>query len=201
MHFAYWGKVVLFFQSDKCCCLVSVSQPSQGPCGVQGHLGWASNSHPTPTDAPGRQQGAVCVLKSPLFTWEPQVEFQLPAAVAQPSPWELTVDREICPLPAHSECVQGGGSSPHGFFLCLGHLLGGPGPCLPSGWPVLLPVPSRVLWLRAGGPRPCGRVHRVHAGFLCLLLQNLDRGLGFLCQGREYNHRRLDTSLSLAEGS
>lgn len=119
MHFAYWGKVVLFFQSDKCCCLVSVSQPSQGPCGVQGHLGWASNSHPTPTDAPGRQQGAVCVLKSPLFTWEPQVEFQLPAAVAQPSPWELTVDREICPLPAHSECVQGGGSSPHGFFFLV----------------------------------------------------------------------------------
>lgn len=67
-------------------------------------------------------------------------------------------------------------------ILLLGYVIWGPSPCLPSWWPVLLPVSSGIIRLSAGGPCPCGRVHCIHAGFLCILFQNMDRSFGFFCQ-------------------
>ena len=66
-----------------------------------------------------------------------------------------------------------------------GHLLRRAGAGLPRGGPLLLPVPARVVRLCLGRPRPRRGVHRVHAGLLRLLLQDVDRGLGLLRQGRE----------------
>uniref|UniRef100_A0A8B9XH69 SEC61 translocon subunit alpha 1 n=1 Tax=Bos mutus grunniens TaxID=30521 RepID=A0A8B9XH69_BOSMU len=66
-----------------------------------------------------------------------------------------------------------------------GHLLRRAGAGLPCGGPLLLPVPARVVRLCLGRPRPRRGVHRVHAGLLRLLLQDVDRGLGLLRQGRE----------------
>lgn len=68
------------------------------------------------------------------------------------------------------------------YILLLGYIIWGPSPSLPRWWPVLLPVSSGIVRLSAGGPCPCGRVHRVHAGLLCILLQNMDRSLRFFCQ-------------------
>lgn len=68
------------------------------------------------------------------------------------------------------------------YILLLGYVIRGPSPSLPSWWPVLLPVSSGIIRLGAGGPCPCGRVHCVHAGLLCILFQNMDRSFRFFCQ-------------------
>lgn len=73
-------------------------------------------------------------------------------------------------------------------FLCIfpGYVFRGSSTCLSSWWPLLLPVPSRIFWLRVRRPCPCHCVHSVHAGLMCILFQNMDRGLRLLCQRCKY---------------
>lgn len=47
---------------------------------------------------------------------------------------------------------------------------------------MLLPFSTWIIWFGSRRPRSRRHLHRVHARLLCLLLQDLDRGLRILCQ-------------------
>lgn len=51
---------------------------------------------------------------------------------------------------------------------------------LPGGRPLLLLLSSRVIRFGSGGPGARDHLHHLHAGLMCLLLQNLDRSLRLL---------------------
>lgn len=73
-----------------------------------------------------------------------------------------------------------------GTLFHEGHVLRRASPRLPRGWTLLLSLSSGVVRLRPGRPGPRLHLHHLHAGILCLLLQNLDRGVRLLRQGREF---------------
>lgn len=52
-------------------------------------------------------------------------------------------------------------------------------PCslLPRWWPVLLLVPSRIHGCNIWGSCPCNSLYNIYVGILCILLQDLDRGV------------------------
>lgn len=68
------------------------------------------------------------------------------------------------------------------ILFCSGLHGRGTGSGLPSCRSLLLPVSSGVVWFCHGRPGSRRHLHRLHARFLRLLLQDLDRGLGVLCQ-------------------
>lgn len=70
------------------------------------------------------------------------------------------------------------------FFVCvcLGRNEWWTSSGLPSGWSLLLPFSSRIIWFCFGRPGSCCYLHCLHARLLCLLLQDLDWGLRILRQ-------------------
>lgn len=67
-----------------------------------------------------------------------------------------------------------------------GHVNRRSSPGLPCRWTLLLSLSPWVVWLCPGRSGPCLHLHHLHAGIVCLLLQNLDRGVRLLRQGRKF---------------
>ena len=56
---------------------------------------------------------------------------------------------------------------------------------IPGGRALLLPLPAGEHQPHHNGPGACCVLHCVHAGLMCLLLQDMDRCLRVFCQGCE----------------
>lgn len=72
----------------------------------------------------------------------------------------------------------------------VGHIIRRSSPRLPCRWTLLLSLSPWVVWLCPGRSGPCLHLHHLHAGIVCLLLQNLDRGVRLLRQGRKFQPLR-----------
>lgn len=68
------------------------------------------------------------------------------------------------------------------LFLLTGHLKRRSGTCLPCRWSVLLSLSPRIIRHGFRGSGPHCHLHYIHAGILCLLLENLDWSIWIISQ-------------------